>query len=78
MESIINKENFFSQNIDRFLEIFNSLKEDYKLLGIMDNSKVEYFTKIILNNLIFLEKELCEDENEYNSDELLSEEEYYN
>ena len=78
MDTIINRENFFSQHIDNFLDIFNSLKEDYKLLGIMDNSKVEYFTKIILDNIRFLEKEESDNDSDCKSDEEFVEEEYYN
>jgi len=76
MENIINKENFISYHINNFIELFYKLKEDYKLLGIMDNSKVEYFIQIILDNIIFLDNNESEDESNYESEDELYESEY--
>ena len=78
METTINRENFISENIDNFIDIFNSFKENYKLLGIMDNSRVEKFTKIILSNITILEKEDSDNDSDCKSDEEFVEEEYYN
>jgi|TARA_Y100000389_G_scaffold167173_1_gene172233 hypothetical protein len=78
METTINRENFISGNIDNFIDIFNSFKENYKLLGIMDNSRVEKFTKIILSSITFLEKEESDNDSDCKSDDEFVEEEYYN
>lgn len=78
METTINRENFISENIDNFIDIFNSFKKNYKLLGIMDNSRVEKFTKIILSSITFLEKEDSDNDSDCKSDEEFVEEEYYN
>lgn len=51
--SIEHRENFRLYNIEQLSNIYYNLKEKYKLSGFMDNSKIEIFMEIILNNLIF-------------------------
>ena len=51
--SIEHRENFRLYNIEQLSNIYYNLKEKYKLYGFMDNSKIEIFMEIILNNLIF-------------------------
>jgi hypothetical protein len=51
--SLEHRENFRLYNIEQLSNIYYNLKEKYKLSGFMDNSKIEIFMEIILNNLIF-------------------------
>ena len=40
-------------DLDKILNLHNELKSDYLYQGLLNTSKVEKFTEIILNNIIF-------------------------
>lgn len=62
MTSIENRENFYSHHIDDLANIYYLLIDKYKLLGFMDNTKIETFCQIILDNLIFKDSQIEVDE----------------
>tara|TARA_B110000977_G_scaffold200980_2_gene293466 strand:+ start:2200 stop:2427 length:228 start_codon:yes stop_codon:yes gene_type:complete len=72
--SIEYKNDFYINHIDYFMDFFYEIKENLKLLGFLNNSKVEKFFEIILDNLNFKDNSSIEEINE--SD--LSDEEYLN
>tara|TARA_B100000900_G_scaffold392699_1_gene388455 strand:- start:544 stop:774 length:231 start_codon:yes stop_codon:yes gene_type:complete len=71
--SIEYQNDFYSTHLEYFLDFYNEIKEKFKLLGFISNSKAEEFIKIIIDNLNFKDS-LEDDEEEYDTD--FSEEEY--
>lgn len=69
--SIEYQNDFYSHHLEYFVDYFNEIKEQYKLLGFFNNSKVEDFIKIIVDNLNF--KDNFDDEEEFSD---FSDEEY--
>jgi hypothetical protein len=67
MASIENKDNFNIYHIDNLIDIYNNLKEKYKLLGFMDNTTVVNFIQIILSNLYFNEINFEDEESDNDS-----------
>ena len=58
---------YLSYNIDALINLYDNIKNDYKYFGFMNNSTSTDFIKIIINNLVFLEKDLYEnDDNDSN------------
>tara|TARA_B110000259_G_scaffold137948_1_gene155301 strand:+ start:8135 stop:8350 length:216 start_codon:yes stop_codon:yes gene_type:complete len=54
-------------DLDKILNLHNELKSDYLYQGLLNTSKVEKFTEIILNNIIlYKEENFDSDENEDN------------
>lgn len=53
MSSIENRENFYMYHLDNLIDLYDNLKDKYKLTGFMDNSKLYNFIEIILDNIIF-------------------------
>lgn len=76
MTSIENRENFYSLYIDDLVNIYYILKDRYKLLGFMDNTKIENFIEIILDNLIFRDNPIENNENDESDDEI-SDDDYF-
>jgi len=73
METIENRENFYSYYINDLAEIYYILKDRYRLLGFMDNTRIEHFIEIILDNLIFKEVPIDNED----SDNDISDYEYF-
>ena len=76
MTSIENRENFYSLYIDDLVNKYYILKDRYKLLGFMDNTKIENFIEIILDNLIFRDNPIENNENDESDDEI-SDDDYF-
>tara|TARA_Y100001970_G_C14249745_1_gene870919 strand:- start:275 stop:499 length:225 start_codon:yes stop_codon:yes gene_type:complete len=73
METIENRENFYSYYINDLAEIYYILKDRYRLSGFMDNTRIEHFIEIILDNLIFKEVPIDNED----SDNDISDYEYF-
>ena len=74
ISSIEYENDFYSTHLEYILDYFNEIKEQFKLLGFLSNSKVEEFIKIIIDNLNFkdnLEEEDEEEEIDFNEEEYI-------
>tara|TARA_B100000401_G_C52561752_1_gene603664 strand:- start:210 stop:443 length:234 start_codon:yes stop_codon:yes gene_type:complete len=61
MSSIENRENFYMYHLDNLIDLYDNLKDKYKLTGFMDNSKLYKFIEIILDNIIFKDIDIEDD-----------------
>lgn len=61
MSSIENRENFYMYHLDNLIDLYDNLKDKYKLTGFMDNSKLYKFIEIILDNIIFKDVDIEHD-----------------
>ena len=73
MGTIENRENFYSYHTETLIDIYYILKDKYRLLGFMDNTRIEHFIEIILDNLNF--KDISIDNEE--SDNEISDYDYF-
>ena len=73
MGTIENRENFYSCYINDLAEIYYILKDRYRLLGFMDNTRIEHFIEIILDNLIYKNNPIDNEE----SDNEISDNDYF-
>lgn len=61
MSSIENRDNFYMYHLDNLIDLYDNLKDKYKLTGFMDNSKLYKFIEIILDNIIFKDVDIEHD-----------------
>lgn len=54
--------------LDKFMDLFEEIKSNYKLLGFMDNSRVDKFVNIVMDNLKFNDMDTDSDDSDDESD----------
>lgn len=54
--------------LDKLMNLFEEIKLNYKLLGFMDNSRVDKFINIVMDNLKFKDMHTDSDDSDNESD----------